>query len=160
MFLFGTASALHAATAPVTFAQAIESSANTNANVFAYNDNGIGSDAELGTSTGAALGAAVPINFIYLSGAGIPLADTDLTGLQNATISMDIQHHRCGDHWVRRHGRSRSNRRQRHVDGHYQDYTNHSRLRGKRWFQNQSPDCHIHRSSDRPYQRHHSFSLG
>jgi len=85
MVVCAGASALHAATSPVTFAQAIEAST---ANVFAYNDNGVGKDAELGTSTGGALGAAVPINFTYLSGAGIPLSDTDLTGVQNATISL------------------------------------------------------------------------
>jgi len=85
LFLLSAASAVHAA-GPVTFAQAIETSANADANVFAYNNNSATPDATIGTSTGGALGAAIPISFTYLSGAGILPAD--LMGVQNATISM------------------------------------------------------------------------
>jgi hypothetical protein len=85
ILLLGAATA-NAAAVPVTFAQAIESSASTNSNVFAYNNNGTGSDAEFGTSAGGALGAAVPISFVFLPAAGT-LPD-DLTGIQDATISM------------------------------------------------------------------------
>jgi hypothetical protein len=86
MLVIGAAPAARAAILPVTFAQAMESSDTANPNIFAYNNNGMGSDAELGTSLGGALGVAVPINFTFLAGAGsLPM---DLTGVQDATISM------------------------------------------------------------------------
>jgi hypothetical protein len=84
--LFGLTATANAAAVPVTFAQAIESSANTNPNAFAYNNNGVGSDAEFGTSAAGVLGAAIPIDFTYLAGSGVTTAD--LIGVQNATISM------------------------------------------------------------------------
>ena len=80
----GASSSARAASMPVTFAEAFETAASSNSNLYAYNDNG--SDAELGTSTGGALGAAVPINFQYEPGAGTLPAD--LQGLQSATLSM------------------------------------------------------------------------
>jgi hypothetical protein len=86
MLVIGAAPAARAAIAPATFAQARESSDSANPNVFAYNNNGLGSDAELGTSLGGALGVAVPIDFTFLAAAG--LLPTDLTGVQDATISM------------------------------------------------------------------------
>ena len=82
--LFGLTATANAAAVPVTFAQAIESSANTNPNAFAYNNNGVGSDAEFGTSAAGVLGAAIPIDFTYLAGSGVTTAD--LIGVQNATI--------------------------------------------------------------------------
>jgi|GEM_PF-1292250 len=82
--VMGLAPAVHAATSPVTFAQATESSLNADANVFAYVNNG--TSAELGTSALGVLGAGIPINFTFESGAGVlPL---DVTGVQDATISM------------------------------------------------------------------------
>jgi hypothetical protein len=79
MFVFGAATAVHAAAVPVTFAQAIESSLNADANVFSYTNNGAGNDAELSASN-------VALSFTYLSGAGsLP---SDLTGVQTATLSM------------------------------------------------------------------------
>jgi len=71
-----------AATAPVTFAQAIETSANANPNVFTYTNNVAGNTATFGTT----VGATVPIDFEFESGAG-SLATT-LPGMQNATITM------------------------------------------------------------------------
>jgi len=82
----GASAALRAEAAPITFAQMSESRANVSANVFAFNNNGPGLGATLGTSAGGILGAAIPINFSYESGAGT-LA-SDLTGIQNATVSM------------------------------------------------------------------------
>jgi hypothetical protein len=86
LLLCGAATA-NAAVMPVTFAQAIESSANTNSNVFAYNNNGAGGDAEFGTSlSGGPIGAAVPISFSFLPTVGT--LPSDITGIQDATISM------------------------------------------------------------------------
>jgi len=86
LFLVGAASIAHAAatTQPVTFAQFTETANTANANEFAYNNNG--TDAQLGTSTGGTLGAAIPINFSYLS--GLTNLPSDLTGVQSATIKM------------------------------------------------------------------------
>jgi hypothetical protein len=86
--VFGFSPAAKAASSPVTFAQAIEDSSNADANVFAYSDNAStpSADAEFGTSDGKTIGASIPIDFTYLSGAG--LLPADLTGLQDATISM------------------------------------------------------------------------
>jgi hypothetical protein len=84
--LLGATATTQAAIQPVTFAQAIESSTNADSNVFAYNDNGPKGDAEFGTSVGGVLGAPVPMEFSFLAGAGISFAD--LTGIQDATISM------------------------------------------------------------------------
>lgn len=78
---FGVTATARAAAIPVSFAQAIDDT-----NVFAYANNGAGNDAEFGTSTGGAEGAAIPIDFTFLAGAG-PLP-ADLTGIQDATISM------------------------------------------------------------------------
>jgi len=86
MLVIGAAPVARAALTPVTFAQAMETSDTANPNIFAYNNNGVGSDAELGTSIGGALGVAVPISFTFLAGAG--LLPADLTGIQDATISM------------------------------------------------------------------------
>jgi hypothetical protein len=83
--LIASAQAVHAATVPVTFAQAVESSANVDANAFSYIDNGAGS-AVLGTSGGGPIGSPIPVNFTFESGAGILPAD--LTGIQNATVTM------------------------------------------------------------------------
>ena len=75
-----------AAPTPVTFAQVTESGTLADPNAFAYLDNGAANGAELGTDLGGTFGAAVAANFTYLSGAGaLPF---DLTGVQNATISL------------------------------------------------------------------------
>jgi len=68
----------------ITFAQFSE--ASPGGNLFKYVDNGAGNDAQFGTSTGGALGAAIPVNFTYLTVAGsLP---GDLIGNQAATLSM------------------------------------------------------------------------
>lgn len=85
-FLIPMASSVQAATAPVTFAQVIESTANGNPNVFAYLDNGPGTGAEFGTDVGGVFGAAAPAEFTFLSVLGSLPAD--LAGVQDATISL------------------------------------------------------------------------
>jgi hypothetical protein len=69
----------------ISFAQFTE--ASPGGNLFAYNDNGVGNDSQFGTSVGGGpLGAAIPVNFTYLTVAGpVP---ADLTGNQAATVSM------------------------------------------------------------------------
>jgi hypothetical protein len=74
-----------AASTPVTFAQVIESAANSNPSVFAYLNNG--TNAELGTDVAGVFGASVPVDFTYLAVLGTPLA-ADLSGVQDATITL------------------------------------------------------------------------
>jgi hypothetical protein len=69
---------------PISFAQFSE--ADPGGNIFSYVDNGSGNTSQFGTSTGGPLGAAIPINFTFLSAAGAMPAD--LTGNQAATLSM------------------------------------------------------------------------
>lgn len=69
---------------PISFAQFSE--ADPGGNLFSYIDNGSASDSQFGTSTGGPLGAAIPVNFTFLSAAGAMPAD--LTGNQVATLSM------------------------------------------------------------------------
>jgi hypothetical protein len=68
----------------ISFAQFSE--ASPGGNLFAYLNNGAGSDSEFGTSTGGPLGAAIPVNFTYLTVAGSLPAD--LIGNQAATLTM------------------------------------------------------------------------
>jgi hypothetical protein len=68
----------------ITFAQFSE--ASPGGNLFKYVDNGTGNDAQFGTSTGGAVGAAIPVNFTYLTVVGSLPAD--LIGNQAATLSM------------------------------------------------------------------------
>jgi hypothetical protein len=89
IFAFGTvltcalaATASHASS--ISFAQFSETSPG--GNLFKYVDNGAGQDSQFGTSTGGALGAAIPINFTFLTVGGTLPAD--LMGNQAATLSM------------------------------------------------------------------------
>lgn len=70
--------------AQITFAQFSE--ASPGGNLFKYVDNGTGNDAQFGTSTGGAVGAAIPVNFTYLTVSGSLPAD--LIGNQAATLNM------------------------------------------------------------------------
>ena len=68
----------------LTFAQFSE--ADPGGNLFSYVDNVAGGNSQFGTSTGGPLGAAIPVNFTYLTmGGSLP---ADLTGNQAATLSM------------------------------------------------------------------------
>jgi hypothetical protein len=69
---------------PISFAQFSE--ADPGGNLFSYVDNGAQGDSQFGTSTGGPLGAAIPVNFTFLSAAGGMPAD--LTGNQAGTLSM------------------------------------------------------------------------
>ena len=84
--LIGWTHAASAAPTPVTFAQVTESGTLADPNAYAYLDNGSALGGELGTDISGVFGAAVAANFTYLSGAGV--LPVDLTGVQNATISM------------------------------------------------------------------------
>jgi hypothetical protein len=74
-----------ASSAPVTFAQIIESSLNSNPNIFAYINNG--TNAEFGTDVGGVFGAPAAAEFTFLSVLGTPLP-ADLSGVQDCTISL------------------------------------------------------------------------
>ncbi|HEX4053343.1 MAG TPA: hypothetical protein VHX86_03675 [Tepidisphaeraceae bacterium] len=80
---FGLPSALRASV--VTFAQFEQNTGSSNANVFAYLDNGANSDAELVTDPSGDVGGSIPVTFTYLSQAGLP---ADLQGPQAATLTL------------------------------------------------------------------------
>jgi len=69
----------------VTFAQFQQATGSSNANVFAYLDNGATSDAELVTDPSGVVGGSIPVTFTYLSQAGLP---ADLQGPQQATLTF------------------------------------------------------------------------
>jgi hypothetical protein len=86
--LLGFAPGLRAAT--ITFAQFQEATNGSNANEFAYLNNGPGTgstaDAELVTDPSRVAGAEIPVVFNYLSFSGAFPAD--LEGPQNATVTL------------------------------------------------------------------------
>src|SRR5580704_9855124 len=65
----------HAASLPITFAQFVEATPSSNANQFAYVDNGASADAVLTTESNGVTGVAIPVTFTYLSFAGTLPAD-------------------------------------------------------------------------------------
>jgi PEP-CTERM motif len=74
-------SASTASATPASFAQFSE--ASPGGNLFALNTTT--PETDFGTSTGGPLGAAIPVNFTYLTLSGLPV---DLQGVQQATLSM------------------------------------------------------------------------
>jgi hypothetical protein len=77
--MLGMGAAVKAASSPVTFAQVIESSANTNPNVFSYMNSG-------NLVGGATLNAtSVPVNFTFESSLTLP---ADLTGVQTGILTL------------------------------------------------------------------------
>jgi hypothetical protein len=71
---------------PVTFAQVESASSNTTSELYAYTNNGVGSDAEFSTDSGGVLGAPIAVDFTFLQGLGALPAD--LQGVQNATLTL------------------------------------------------------------------------
>ncbi len=80
---FSFPSALRASVA--TFAQFEENTGSSDANVFAYLDNGAISDAELVTDPNGVVGGSIPVTFTYLSQTDLP---PDLQGPQAATLTL------------------------------------------------------------------------
>jgi hypothetical protein len=69
----------------VTFAQFQEATGSSNANVFAYLNNGSDGDAQLITQASAPTSGLIPVTFTYLSQSGLP---ADLQGTQDAMLSL------------------------------------------------------------------------
>jgi hypothetical protein len=80
------ASSWASAQTPVTFAQVESASSNTTSELYAYTNNGLGSDAEFSTDSGGTLGAPIAVDFTFLQGLGILPAD--LQGPQSATLTL------------------------------------------------------------------------
>lgn len=70
----------------VTFAQVEAASSNPTSQLYAYTNNGAGSDAEFSTDLGGVIGAPIAVDFTFLQGLGV--LPSDLQGVQFATLSL------------------------------------------------------------------------
>jgi hypothetical protein len=76
---------------PVTFAQFQEATTGSNANQFAYNNNGQG-NATFGTQSGDVFGAPIPVTFSFLTVVGTLPADLQIPQDATLTLTSSTEH--------------------------------------------------------------------